>query len=199
MGTSCTSKTAATKGNFKAAIQAQLDKNPVCISASVPTEVPSFNGQLGPDKQLEPLVEVGLVNRSQAMVRRASMDFMFGDRRPKQVPGYRYELSDLGKKYARTLPHQMLGFGGSSANFCYGNRKVVEVVRYTQPGAAMGMTISEVTYTWKLADIADWAKNPDVEKTYYTAQFLKVADTPQQATMDLVLSNDGWHASNSGL
>lgn len=57
----------------------------------------------------------------------------------------------------------------------------------------MGMTASHVTYTWKLTNIADWARNPDVETHFYTAQFLGAADAPQQGQMDLVLSNDGWH------
>lgn len=197
LGTACTSKTAATKGNFKNAIQAELDKDPACISADVPKDVPSFNGRLRPDEQLEPLVKVGLVTRSQAMVQQSVMDVMFGEKR-KKVPGLHYELSSLGKQYVKPVKRPMMGFGGPSANVCYGNRKVDEVVRYTEPASAMGMTVTQVTYTWKLTNVADWAKNPDVEKTYYTPRDLQAADTPEQANMDLALSNDGWHAPNLG-
>ena len=41
---SCGSKKDASKSNFKVAIQEELDQEPQCISASLPREMPSWNG-----------------------------------------------------------------------------------------------------------------------------------------------------------
>jgi hypothetical protein len=190
---SCGSKKDANKGNFLAAIQAELDKEPVCIVATLPQDAPSGNGQMKTLDQLEPLVRASLVKRTETMVHRSQFDVMLEDRRPKQIPGYRYELSDLGKKYVmgvRTLT-------GMLPEICYGKKKVEEVVRFTEPSSARGMTVSQVSYTWKPTDIAAWARDPDIEKMFYTSRFLNAANIPQEAKMDLVLSNDGWHFASA--
>jgi hypothetical protein len=186
---SCGSKKGATKSNFKAAIQAELDKQPVCIITTLPYDVPSWNGQRKTDGNMEALVRAGLVKRTQMMVARSPMDAMLEDTRPKTVPGYRYEAAQPAKKYLIEVHNPM----GTSTELCYGKKKVEEVVRFTEPASVTGMTASQVTYTWKLTDIADWARNPDVETHFHTDQFLNAADSPRQAQIDLVLSNDGWH------
>lgn len=186
---SCGSKKDASKANFKAAIQAELDTEPQCIVATLPRDIPSWDGRFGTDRELESLVRAGLVRRTQVMMKRSSMDWMLEDRRPKQVSGYRYDFSDTGKKYVV----QVHGLMGTAPALCYGKKKVVDIVRYSEPSPAMGMTVSQVTYTWRLTDIAEWARNPEVEKTFHTQQWLATADTPKEAQASLALSNDGWH------
>lgn len=189
----CGSKKDANKSNFKAAIQAELDKDPVCIAATLPDDTPSWNGQLKTNDQLEPLMQAGLVKRTQRMMARSPMDVEFEDKRPKEVQGYRYEVADNAKKYVQ----QVRTLGGHSPELCYGKKKVEDIVRYTEPSAAMGMTVSQVTYTWRLVDSADWARNPGIEKQYYTEQFLNAANQPQEAKIGLALSNDGWHVPSA--
>ncbi len=96
------------------------------------------------------------------------------DKRPKEVQGYRYEVADSAKRYVE----QVRTLGGHSPELCYG-KKVEDIVRFTEPSAAMGMTVSQVPYTWRLVDIADWARNPGIEKQFYTEQFLNSANQPQ--------------------
>jgi hypothetical protein len=98
-------------------------------------------------------------------------------------------LTDSAKKYVVKVATVM----GEGDELLYGRKKVVDIIRFTEPTAAMGMTVSQVTYTWKLMDIADWARNLEVDKRFHTGRFLSAADTPQEAQMGLVLSNDGWH------
>ena len=186
---SCNGKRAATKSNFKVAIQDELDKQPVCILTTLPYDVPSWNGQLKTDNNMEALLRAGLVKRTQMMVA-PSVGAMLEGNSPKPVPGYRYEVAESARKYMMEVRNAM---GGTSAELCYANKKVDEVVRFTEHAPVNGMTASQVTYTWKPTNIADWARNADVETRFNTAQFLRAADSPQQAQMDLVLSNDGWH------
>ncbi len=74
---SCGSKKDANEGNFKAAIQAEIDKDPVCIAATLPYDAPSWNGQLKTYDQLEPQVQAGLVKRTRTVMLRSSMDIAF--------------------------------------------------------------------------------------------------------------------------
>lgn len=138
---SCSGKKAATKSNFKTAIQAELDKQPVCIVTTLPYDVPSWNGQLKTDGNMEALVRAGLVKRTQMMVVRSAMDAMLADTRPKTVPGYRYEAAEPAKKYLIEVRNPM----GASTELCYGNKKVDEVLSFTEPAPVTGMIGSQVT------------------------------------------------------
>jgi hypothetical protein len=189
------SKTSATKRNFKAAIQNALDHQPACFEVSSPKEVPSFNGQIKPDPNSEVLVRLGLMSRIDAMVNRGVWDFSFDRNAPKQIPGYRYDLTETGQKY--------IGSSGRSIfmtredprqELCFGKRLVIEVVRYTEPGPAFGgVTATEVTYTWRLTSVAPWAKDTAVQNAFFTQNELRAEKQPQEARISLVLSNDGWH------
>jgi hypothetical protein len=71
----------------------------------------------------------------------------------------------------------------------------MEIVRYTQPGPAFnGATVTEVTYTAQLYDVADWAKDFGVIKEFHNDSQLSAYKTPRESEMELVLSSDGWHA-----
>lgn len=170
LSVSC-SKQSANNKNFKVAIQMALDQKPVCISVSLPNEKPNWNGKEQKDDQLEVLIGAGLAKRSQAMVKRSSMDYMIGDTRPKLVPGVRYDLTEEGKKYVHENgPHAMPLMGSSIQDLCYGSREVTEIVRYTEPTAMPGGTISEVIYKWRLRAPAKWAKDPGMQEKYFTTR-----------------------------
>src|SRR5690348_9746387 len=104
------SKTAANKRNFKTAIQAQLDHEPACITVSAPKEVSSFRGEIRTDGNSEVLVHAGLMNRVNAMVKVTDYFSIFDPHQPKEVPGYRYDLTDAGKKYVGSDGRAILSF-----------------------------------------------------------------------------------------
>lgn len=193
---SACSKTAANKRNFKAAIQTQLDHEPACITVSAPKEVPSFRGEIRTDANSEVLVQAGLMNRVNAMVKVTDYFSIFDPHQPKEIPGYRYDLTDAGKKYIGSDGRPISFFRDSpQQELCYGRRHVLDVVRYTEPGAAFGgVTATDVTYTWKLTEVAAWAKESAVEKAFFTGRQVSAEMEHQEAHMSLVLSNDGWHA-----
>src|SRR5690348_11627855 len=51
----CGSKRQASKENFKQVIQAELERNPACISVRVPYDLPSWNGRFREDEDLDAL------------------------------------------------------------------------------------------------------------------------------------------------
>lgn len=124
---SCNSTKAAAKSNFKVAIQDQLDKEPVCIVTTLPYDVPSWNGQLKTDDNMEALLRAGLVTRTQMMVANSRMGGVLQGTTPKTVPGYRYEVAERGRKYLIKVRNAM---GGTSAELCYGKKKVDECEIY---------------------------------------------------------------------
>jgi hypothetical protein len=192
--TAACSKKSANERNFKAAVQEYLDRAPECVVASLPTDVLDWNGLHRPNSQLELLVKIGLVKRTAGMLHYHDDMAFFGDPN-KQAPGLHYEISEQGKKY---LPRkgQHPGFSlGNMQYFCYGTKEVVDIVRYTEPAPAalVGATASNVDFTWKLKDVAEWAKDKDVQTALYTARELAAETTPQPGEVGLVLSNDGWH------
>lgn len=55
-----------------------------------------------------------------------------------------------------------------------------------------GATLSEVTYTYKIANLATWAKRPDVQQAFPDLrQTLNGASKANQAA-ELQLTNRGW-------
>jgi hypothetical protein len=190
-------KKAPTKGNFKRAIQASIEGKPRCFEAEVPKDVPAWLGKLRLDENLEPLVAAGLVQRSNAQVPESQNPFAvsFGKKEaPKIVPGFHYDLTDLGKKVSRPVEARVAMFGASAneRQFCYATPRVDEVVRYTEPSNVMGITVTEVTYTYHLADFADWATAPALAQKKFLQHALSLRDHPEEAQKTLILTSDGW-------
>lgn len=179
----------ATKANFASAIQSMLDKSPACIAAAVPSDHADFMGRPQPDSALESLVAVGLASKVRAQVHPS--DFLSELGHPNQtVPGLRYELSAKAKQYVRRNEAlaAMAIIGPPLQSLCFGNKKVTEIVRYSEPSPTMGQTMTEVTYKYALVNVADWAKDPSIEKAYFTNQQLN----PQETAAVLILMSDGW-------
>jgi hypothetical protein len=176
----------ANNENFKAAIQVWLDQNPESIAVSLPVEYPDFQGKHHLDDGLEALAAKGLVAKSTAPVHEGSYSAALMEHKPGMLPGIRYDLTAKGKQYQRTstrgiTPTNVLAFA---------EKQVVNIVRYSEPTAAMGKTVSEVIYTYELVHVADWAKDPGVQQHYYTGRLL--TDKPQEAQAVLALMSDGW-------
>jgi hypothetical protein len=184
----CSNPKKPNDANFKKAIQEALDHQPVCISAPVPTQRPDFNGVQRPDAMLDALVKVGLVSATPATI--TQNDFISGR---TKIQGVQYELTEKGKKFL-TTDKRMAGMSllGPSSTLCYARKEVVSIVRYSEPSSAMGQTMSEVTYTYKLAGVADWAQDEAIQKAFLPARQMAAATTPEEAKIALVLMSDGW-------
>jgi hypothetical protein len=72
---------------------------------------------------------------------------------------------------------------------CFAEKKVTSIVRYSEPASGPGVTLSEVTYTYSLSNVAGWANDPAVRSAYH---FEKQLSRSQEARIGLMLMSDGW-------
>ena len=77
-------------------------------------------------------------------------------------PVKRYELTAEGQKYFRQIP----GTLGQPRGFCYGQKTVDTIVKWTEPAARGSVSQSEVTYTYKITKPAAWAERPEVQQAF---------------------------------
>lgn len=107
-----------------------------------------------------------------------------------------YVITEKGKQFERADKNAGMSLGGGSyTSLCSGKKEVVDIVRYSEPSAMMGQTISQVTYTYNITDLASWMRDPAFLKAYPVD--LRAADAPVEAKMGLILMSDGWRVPDS--
>lgn len=197
--TACHDPKEANKENFGKAIQEYLDTQyAVCIGyprtfLSFPENSPfknsdkvvfdtkdltkSFNQDIA--HQLRYLVEKGLFTETTEQVEVLAM---LG--KNFNIEAKVYSPTEKAKSYLTTSSS---GFGNRKA-FCAGKVELVEVGTFTEPADAFGMKVSQVNYTVKTKDLADWATDPKFEAVF---KHNKNVAKPDQR-MALILTNEGW-------
>jgi len=190
--TGCNNTKEPSNANFIKAINQYLAKrDDACSSLGqtlpIDVTVPQQKEQYGIGPQLAALEEAGLVHSTNttAMVH-GMLDALWGSRPPQPVR--RYELTDQGKQYYRQIPATF----GQNGIFCYGQETVDSIIKWTEPATMEGVTLSEVNYTYKIANLAPWAKRPDVQQAFPDLrQTLNGASKANQIA-ELQLTNKGW-------
>ncbi len=143
--------------NFTRAINQYLARHgETCtiIDRPFPIDVPlsEQKEQYGTGPQLEALEQAGLVRGSNTTaVVHGMLDALRGSTPPQRVR--RYELTAGGKKYFQEIP----GAIGQTGVFCYGQKSVGSIVKWTEPMTTGAFSQSEVTYTYKIVNLAGWA------------------------------------------
>jgi hypothetical protein len=173
----CSDQKSANENNFVAAINAYFADKPVCLPAvQYPAEIVVGAFGEGRLRAFDALVGAGLLNREE--LRRPAANL--GEQRDgPEVHTIRYMLADKGRKSL------------SDRGWCYGVRKVVKIVRFTEPTDAFGARVSEVLYAYSYAGVPDWAKNNAVIAAFPQLQEVSAAEPPQERVV-LVLTNQGW-------
>ncbi len=145
--------------NFTKAINQYLAKQgQACtfFAQTFPIDIPAseLKDQSGTPPQMAALEQAGLVHGGNTTAVLHGMMGALGASMPQLVR--RYELTDEGRKYFQVKP----GILGQSSAFCYGQKTVASIVKWTEP-VAMGLYMqSEVTYTYRIADPAYWHNAP---------------------------------------
>ena len=187
----CANPRTASTSTFKTAIQAALREDPLFLIAPIPVEFADSHGTHYTDDRLEALVHVGVLDKSSVMVKESPFSRMLEDRKRRVLPGVRYDVSDKGKQFLRSIKRLTV----STKVIAYADKQVVDIVRYSEPAtSAAGQTVSEVTYTYKLVNIAEWARNPAVQKYFFTNRNNQLDENapPIEAKAFLALMSDGW-------
>jgi hypothetical protein len=177
---------------FTVAINQYLAKHgEICTTTSgqFPINVPKSkqNDQSGIGPKLTALEQAGLVHASDTTaVVHSMLDPLHGPTPPQPVK--RYDLTEEGKKYLRLIP----GTFGQTSGFCYGQKSVDSIVKWTQPATAGLNSQAEVVYTYKILNLAPWAERPDVQRTSPDIKAVVGGASTTNQTVGLQLTNKGW-------
>jgi len=174
--------------NFRMAINQYLAKHgKACtwIGRPFPVDVSESEQKLqsGMSSQMAALETAGLVRSSDTV---AATPGIFGPGARRRVK--RYEPTDAGRKYLRQVPAVL----GQSAGFCYGDKTVDSIVKWTEPVTTGPYSQSEVTYTYKIANFAPWAERPDIQREFGDVRTVVNGVSKSSEIAGVQLTNQGW-------
>ena len=115
--------------------------------------------------------------------------------RPVRAKVLRYELTDNGKTFYREKDR--LGLAGNKqvqGDLCYGQQALDKIVKWEGPTPAGDSKEASVFYTYKIENLAEWAKNPDIQRVF--PGIVSTIDGAGKTQMNqvLTLTNEGWTA-----
>ena len=187
----CKNPQKSNEANFKAAINEYLIKHGktcIPISRPFPFDIPiaNLNETAGPVTEMAALERVGLLHSTNTTaVVHGMLDALRGSRPPQAVK--RYEMSSDGQKYFQQYQTAI----GQSDGFCYGQKEVNSIVKWDELVKQGDSSVTSVTYTYRIENQADWARQPDVERAFPIIKMtLDQAGTNQ--TAEAHLTNKGW-------
>ncbi|MEB5699409.1 hypothetical protein MXM31_25150 [Klebsiella aerogenes] len=186
----CNDPKKPSENNFKEAAQQYLDTvYPVCyIKANFPykTDGISFNNM---PEVLHAMSEKGLLTEKE--LSRKHIDASWGIKAHDIVVNS-YDLTEEGRKYYK--PNAAKNMRGENiGGFCFGKATVTEVSNFTEPSDAMGQKISRVSFSYKVSDIPEWAKAPEIlTADRHLKNDVDSAKDGMKVTNVFVLTNNGW-------
>lgn len=186
--TACNSAKKPSDANFRMAINQYLAKHGrACtwIGQAFPVDVSELEQKspAGTGPEMAALEAAGLVRSSDTVVVTPGV---FGPGTPHRVK--RYEPTAEGRRYFQ----QVAAVLGQSAGFCYGDKTVDAIVKWTEPVKAGPYSQTEVTYTYKIADLAPWAQRPDVQREFGDVRATINGISKSNEVIDLQVTNLGW-------
>lgn len=181
--TACSDPQAANESNFKAAIQAYLDTQPLCIEVpldDLPGDAPE-GGLHQP--QLDALTQVGLLDAQSVTVpsrQRTGAD--------AQMPGFRYTLTGKGAEF---LSDEKSVYSGRP-QLCVGKPTATEIVRFSEASGPAPMQASQVVYAYEYQKVPDWARDARMTRNFTKLRYAGAGE--QEGSMQLMLSERGWES-----
>ena len=103
-----------------------------------------------------------------------------------QIKAKGYDLTEKAKPFMRHTESGQI----SPNEICYGKGKLIEVKNYTIPSDATSIKILSVSFTYKVQDVAAWAKLESIQK-YYSEIKPELAPIVE-GKAEMVLTNKGW-------
>ena len=189
---SCNDAKKPSEGNLTKAINQHLTKHgEACtvIGRPFPIDIPEFEQRLqsGTGLEMAALEQAGLLQSSSTTaVVHGMLDALRGSTPPQPVK--RYEPTTEGKKYFQQVP----GTFGQTNGLCYGQKTVDAIIKWTEPVTAGASSQIEVTYTYKIVNLAGWAKRPDVQRAFPIIQANLTGASKTSEIAGLQLTSKGW-------
>ncbi|MBA3485928.1 MAG: hypothetical protein H0T88_01840 [Lysobacter sp.] len=175
---------AANESNFKAAIQAYLDTQLLCVEvplADLPGEAPE-GGLHQPE--LDALTQVGLLEAQSASVvrrQRTGAD--------TQVPGYRYTVTGKGAEFLSDTRSVYSG----RPQLCAGKPTVTRIVRFSEASGPEPVNTSQVVYAYQYRQVPDWATDARMTRNFTKLRYASAGE--QEGSMQLMLAGPGWKSA----
>lgn len=181
----CGGKTAANAENFGTAVTQYLDRkgemclDPIAWPVDV-YEVDLRQQKLYPDGvagQMAALEAAGLARGEDTQLAVNGAD----------VKIRRYAMTDAAKPYVRAG-------AGRQERICWGRKSLDKVVRWTDPAKVGDHQEAAVIYTYKLSNVAGWARKPQLKEAFPVLGRTVDGERKQQEKLYLRLTPQGWEA-----
>jgi len=193
---SCASKKDANEKNFSEALNSYLaNKGQICLG--IPSAWPvdlneaERRSRMGRAAEMAALENAGLV-RSHEMETEYTPPL---SSRPVKTKVLRYELTDSGKTFYREKDRPALaGNKLVQGDLCYGQQTLDRIVKWDGPTSVGESKQASVFYTYKIDNLAEWAKNPDIQRVF--PGVVSTIDGAGKTVMNqaLTLTSQGWEA-----
>jgi hypothetical protein len=84
----------------------------------------------------------------------------------------------------------MPGALGQANRLCYGHKSVDSIVKWTEPAKAS--SLAEITYTYSIANLANWAQRFDVQRAFSDIGTTINGTSTTTEVVGLQLTSEGW-------
>jgi hypothetical protein len=193
----CGSKSGAKVKDLSDATNAYLaKKGQLCLGIATKWPVELQDSDRGPGivrgSQMAALEKIGLV---QSHEEETEFTPLSGTRAVK-VKVLRYELTDDGKKfYQQKDALGLVGENNIRGDICFGQQALDTVLKTEGPVTIGDKKEMTLYYTYKIENLADWAKNPDIQRAF--PGIVSTINGAGKTTMNqnLTLTDQGWEAN----
>jgi hypothetical protein len=193
----CASKKDADEKNFSEALNSYLaKKGQLClgIPSTWPVDLNEAERRsgMGTAAEMVALEKAGLV-RSHETETEYTQPL---SSRPVRTEVLRYEMTENGKTFYREK--HRLGLGANKevqGDLCFGQQVLDTIVRWEGPTAAGDSKHASVFYTYRVENLAEWAKTQDIQRVF--PGIVSTIDGAGKTVMNqaLTLTSRGWEAN----
>ncbi len=203
MLTACGSKTDANEKNFGVALTRYFDKKGgLCLDTKRwPVDLSEYEVRLQKTQafsrggQMAALEAAGLVKGEDIEV--DVMDIM-GKPTGRKRKVKRYTLTDAAKPFSQEQEVRTIGLNGltteKQTDLCWGKKSLDKVVKWEGPLKLGDYQEASVTYLYKVNNVAEWAKRPDVQASFPLIKSILDAAGTTPARHAVKLTSEGWEA-----
>lgn len=200
--TACGSKTDANEKNFGMAMTQYFDKKgDLCLNTKRwPIDLSEGDLrmqktlQAGSANQMAALESVGLVKGEDVEV--DVMGFMDNKPTGRKTTVRRYTLTDAAKPFAHEKEVDSFGLAGKTTekqvDLCWGNKRLDKIVKWEGPMKFGDYQEAGITYTYKIINLVDWAKNPQVQAAFPVIKNILDGAAGKPAKHTVKLTSEGW-------
>ncbi|WP_281982748.1 hypothetical protein [Azonexus hydrophilus] len=185
----CGGKTDANEKNFGAALSQYFEKKgQLCLNQyrDFPVAVTEM------DMRLQKTMQSGTANQMAALEAAGLVKCEAADK------GQRCSLTDAAKPFVREKEATSWGLNGSQkvtqTDLCWGQKSLDKVVKWEGPMKLGDYQEAGITYTYKVNNLADWAKKPEVQAAFPVVKSILDGVGNKESKHAVKLTSQGWEA-----